>query len=50
MSRPVAAAQRVVLHVGAPKSGTTYLQRVLWRRVPQVLPRFEATTRTGMRA
>jgi hypothetical protein len=25
-----AAPRRVVLHVGAPKSGTTYLQRVLW--------------------
>ncbi|QIK65564.1 hypothetical protein G7072_03725 [Nocardioides sp. HDW12B] len=32
MSRPVdTPAPRVVLHVGAPKSGTTYLQRVLWR-------------------
>lgn len=25
------AAGRVVLHVGVPKSGTTYLQRTLWR-------------------
>ncbi len=25
-----AAAHRVVLHVGTPKSGTTFLQRVLW--------------------
>ena len=25
-------ASRVVLHVGAPKSGTTYLQRSLWNR------------------
>jgi hypothetical protein len=25
------AAQRVVLHVGTPKSGTTFLQRALWR-------------------
>ena len=32
MSQPAATpAPRVVLHVGAPKSGTTYLQRVLWR-------------------
>ena len=29
---------------------TLALQRVLWRRVPQVLPRFETTPRTGMRA
>src|SRR3712207_722729 len=26
----VPGAGRVVLHLGAPKSGTTYLQRVLW--------------------
>jgi hypothetical protein len=25
------SAQRVVLHVGTPKSGTTFLQRALWR-------------------
>ncbi|MGY1733429.1 DUF389 domain-containing protein [Geodermatophilus sp. SYSU D01045] len=28
---------------------TLLLQRVLWRRVPQVLPRFEAMPRTGLR-
>ena len=29
-------ASRVVLHVGAPKSGTTYLQRSLWNRKDQL--------------
>src|SRR5690349_21294019 len=29
-------ASRVVLHVGAPKSGTTYLQRSLWNRRDQL--------------
>jgi uncharacterized hydrophobic protein (TIGR00271 family) len=29
---------------------TLTLQRALWRRVPQVLPRFEATTRSSLRA
>ena len=35
MSRDVTgggAGRRVVLHVGAPKSGTTFLQRSLWAR------------------
>jgi hypothetical protein len=27
---PAAMAERVVLHIGAPKSGTTFLQTVLW--------------------
>ena len=30
------AAQRVVLHVGTPKSGTTFLQRALWRHQPEL--------------
>lgn len=30
-SVPPAPPQRVVLHVGTPKSGTTFLQRALWR-------------------
>ncbi len=29
-------SSRVVLHVGAPKSGTTYLQRSLWNRKAQL--------------
>jgi len=31
MTGSPASAQRVVLHVGTPKSGTTFLQRALWR-------------------
>ena len=31
MSTPPTTAPRVVVHVGAPKSGTTYLQRLLWQ-------------------
>ena len=31
MSTSPTASRRVVLHVGAPKSGTTYLQRLLWQ-------------------
>ena len=30
LGTPSGTQRRVVLHVGAPKSGTTYLQRVLW--------------------
>ncbi len=31
MTGSPATAQRVVLHIGTPKSGTTFLQRALWR-------------------
>ena len=31
MNTSPTAPRRVVLHVGAPKSGTTYLQRLLWQ-------------------
>lgn len=31
MSHSSPASPRVVLHIGAPKSGTTYLQRLLWQ-------------------
>ena len=31
MINPSPGSPRVVLHIGAPKSGTTYLQRLLWQ-------------------
>lgn len=31
MNDPSPGSSRVVLHIGAPKSGTTYLQRLLWQ-------------------
>jgi hypothetical protein len=31
------AAQRVYLHIGAPKSGTTFLQRAMWRHREELL-------------
>ncbi|MFC7405036.1 hypothetical protein [Georgenia alba] len=52
-------AERVVLHVGAPKTGTTFLQAVLFQNqgrlreqgvlVPGKLPRFHARAATGVR-
>jgi hypothetical protein len=37
MSTPGTASRRVVLHVGEPKSGTTFLQRTLWRQRDELL-------------
>ena len=36
MTGSPATAQRVVLHIGTPKSGTTFLQRALWRHREQL--------------
>src|SRR5215217_6388596 len=36
MTDSPASPQRVVLHIGTPKSGTTFLQRALWRHREQL--------------